>query len=314
MSSNSTKDTQCVVILLSVYKGERYLGAQLESILAQEGVDVRVIVRDDGSPDDGATLAVAQKYALENPERIHVVHGENLGFAESFSLLVRLGLSMYPEAEWFAFADQDDVWLPGKLSRAVSVLEKEPSDIPAGYCSNAMRTDEGLNPIGMSWEAGGVRLCKESALIQSYAIGCTMVFNRCAAEMYDRHRPADVRLHDFLMYQICVFLGVLRWDPESFILYRQHSSNQIGHPNAIGRMKNRLKGHFAEHVLERQNEMLLEAYGDFMTVGDRELLRRFTQYRKSWTATLRLLFDRRIRYQSRERDFFYRLKILMRCV
>lgn len=307
-------DVEGIVVLMSAYNGARYLPTQLDSILSQDYQPVTLLVRDDGSPDGGETLRILRKYEQENPLRVMVLEGENLGFADSFSELVRSALERFPNVSRFAFADQDDVWMPEKLSRAIGMMKSCPDALPVAYCSNTLRVDGDLNPIGMSWDPRKVKLSKKRALVENFATGCTMVFNREAARIYDEFRPARVGMHDFLMYQICTFLGKLIWDQESFILYRQHTSNQIGRPGPWGRMKNRLKGRFLDHVLETQNRALLESYGHLMSEEDRAMLRSFVDYKKSIWSTCRLLFDRETGYCSAEQDFFYRLKVVMRTV
>lgn len=89
-----------VIVLMSTYNGERHLVEQIESILNQEGVDVRLMIRDDGSNDK--TVEIARKYTDD------VVVGDNIGFRYSFLELIKNA----PEAEYYALADQDDIWLP----------------------------------------------------------------------------------------------------------------------------------------------------------------------------------------------------------
>ena len=57
-----------IVVLLSTYNGERFLCAQLDSLLIQEGVELKVLVRDDGSSDSTWDLLIAYKDLL--PKRL----------------------------------------------------------------------------------------------------------------------------------------------------------------------------------------------------------------------------------------------------
>ena len=50
-----------VLVLMSTYNGERFLKEQIDSILSQEGVEVRLLVRDDGSKDH--TCEILEEYA-----------------------------------------------------------------------------------------------------------------------------------------------------------------------------------------------------------------------------------------------------------
>ena len=91
-----------VVVLLSSYNGEQYIKEQVESILGQKNVRVKLLIRDDGSTD--ATPNLLSKYSqLPN---VDVVYGKNIGASNSFLWLIKNA----PECEYYSFSDQDDVW------------------------------------------------------------------------------------------------------------------------------------------------------------------------------------------------------------
>lgn len=302
-----------VVVLMSTYNGEKYLDCQIRSIMSQTGVETLLLVRDDGSRD--ATIDMLRQYAAEYSSRIEVIKGENVGYAESFSILVEEALRRYPDVKYFAFADQDDYWRSEKLHRGVShIMQTEGEcgpECPISYASNTLLVDENLVPIRMAWRPERVEVSKGRALVQNYATGCTMVFNRAAARLYADTRPAQLGIHDFYMYQMCVYLGRFIWDAESRIDYRQHGNNQLGRPSLMGRMRNRIFGRkYLDHVLQRQAEGLLQAIGSRMADDDRKVVERFCNYNKGLNR-LRLIFDRSISYDTLERDFFYRLKVLL---
>lgn len=299
-----------ITVLMSTYNGAKYLREQVDSILAQTGgVSVKLLVRDDGSKDD--TITILEQYAREFPLVVSVIRGENLGFALSFSQLIVEGLQRYPQCDYFAFADQDDVWLPEKLAKAVEMVKREAADIPVTYCSNTQLVDSDLNPIRMRWNPQTVQLTKERCLIQSFATGCTMVFNRKAATLYADYRPTVVKVHDYLMYQMCMFLGKVIWDERSFILYRQHSNNQIGSPGFKSRMEHRFHSqNYKAHTLELQNRRFLEAYKSLLSVDDIGIISNVVFYRQDWWKRLSLLFNRKIKYTKFETNFFWLLKVL----
>lgn len=298
-----------VCVLLSTYNGEKYLEEQLESLCRQEGVELKILVRDDGSKD--ATIDIIKRWQTDNPLLIDFVQGKNVGFAMSFTYLLQMAVEKYLDAEYYAFCDQDDVWLPEKLQKAIEKLHKESNDIPVTYCSNTRLVDAELRFMRMGWKKGEAQLSKERALIQSFATGCTMVFNRRAAEIYVSHLPEVIKVHDFLILQLCMFLGKVIYDENSYILYRQHGNNQIGKPGFCARWKKRMQGHYKEHVLELQNYRFLKAYKGLLSVDDIGLISRIAFYRRNMFSKLALLFDRRIRYTSIRSNFFYMLKIML---
>lgn len=298
-----------ILVLMSVFNGEKYVDEQISSIMNQEGVQTILLIRDDGSKD--STKNIIRNNILKYSDRIFLREGENWGFALSFTELLKMAYIEYSNFSYFAFADQDDVWEPQKLYSAIQFLKCESDNLPITYCSNTKLVDSNLNFMRYAWKDSTVCLTKERALIQNFATGCTMVFNRKAVELYVTHLPREVKRHDFLMYQLCMFLGKVIYDHNSYIDYRQHGNNQIGRPNFLGRMKMRKKGHYKERILEYQNKYFLEAYKDLLSVEDVGLVSRFVFYRNNIFTRLSLLFDRKIKCKGLEANIFLIMKILL---
>ena len=97
-----------VQVLMSTYNGERYIRRQIDSIMAQTGVEVYLLIRDDGSED--STVSIIQEYVEQYPDRIQIVIGKNIGWKKSFIQLLRMAGNF----DYYAFADQDDYWFPDK--------------------------------------------------------------------------------------------------------------------------------------------------------------------------------------------------------
>jgi glycosyltransferase involved in cell wall biosynthesis len=138
MSSPEHARPPRVVVLMSTYNGERFVAEQLRSILEQLPGSGRVFVRDDGSSD--STVTTIQ--AIADP-RISMTAGSNLGFGRSFLTLLAESPA---DADLVMFADQDDVWLPGKISRAWQHLQPL-GERPALYGSGQMLADAQLRPL-----------------------------------------------------------------------------------------------------------------------------------------------------------------------
>ena len=130
-----------VAVLMSTYNGEKYLREQIDSILAQEGVDVTLYIRDDGSSD--STIEIINEY-LTKTNRIKFYIGENIGVGNSFMQLV---YDCPEDYDYYAFSDQDDIWLTEKMQVAVDSL-KEYSN-PFLYCSNQILVDKNGKIIGL---------------------------------------------------------------------------------------------------------------------------------------------------------------------
>lgn len=212
----------CVQILMSSYNGERYLRQQLDSYAAQTAFDrIRVLIRDDGSTD--GTRAILEEY--REKYGFSVVYGENVGVNASYQwLLDHADL----ECAWFAFSDQDDVWLPHKIRRALEVLSAEDGTKPLLYASRSMVTDAGLQPIGLSQSAPrGAGFY--NAMLQNVCPGHTQVFNRAVLRLL-RSNPADRSVViDWWVYLLAAGLGKVCLDDDYTVLHRQHGDNAVGY-------------------------------------------------------------------------------------
>ena len=111
-----------VLVLLSSYNGEKYIKEQIDSILTQKNITVKLFIRDDGSTD--ATRNILKEY--EKYSNCVVVFGDNIGAANSFLWLIQNAHS----SGYYAFSDQDDIWDRDKLSSAISIIKSTGSTIP----------------------------------------------------------------------------------------------------------------------------------------------------------------------------------------
>lgn len=224
-AKNKTRNFRKIIVIISTYNGEKYLREQLNSILAQEDVDVSILIRDDGSID--STHRILEEYSRNNSS-IEFYTGENCGVISSFNDLVNSEkLNNY---EYIAFCDQDDVWDKDKLRIAVYALEKIKNKYPAVYCSNLMVVDEKLNQIRPKFKYIR-KYTKSMSTVQNIGAGCTQVFNQKALAMYRQGLNARMEMHDYWMTLICMFFGYVLYDPNSHIKYRQHKKNVVGAKN-----------------------------------------------------------------------------------
>lgn len=214
-----------VAILLCSYNGARFLREQLDSIQAQTHPDWKVWVSDDGSSD--GTLEILSEYRDAWGEaRLQILRGPSRGFAANFlSLVCRAEI----QADYFSYADQDDVWAPDKLGRAIERLENLGTTLPALYCSRTELVDEqgvslGLSPLFTQ------KPDFRNALVQNVGGGNTMVFNAAARQvLLAAGADLGVVAHDWWTYlAVSAAGGHIVYDPEPTLLYRQHGGNLIG--------------------------------------------------------------------------------------
>ena len=211
-----------VTILMATRNGARHLPAQLASIAGQSLRNWQLWVSDDGSTDQ--TRDIVLHFAKDHPVRL--MDGPGRGAAANFLfLLTHPDLPPGP----VAFADQDDVWHPGKLARAMTQLASGPPDRPALYAADSVVVDARLRPRGRSL-ARRVRPGFANALVENVFSGHTMVLNRAAVALARRAgAPQGIRYHDWWLYQLIAGTGGrLCLDRQAVALYRQHRANVLG--------------------------------------------------------------------------------------
>lgn len=270
-----------LAILLAVYNGAAHLAEQLDSYAAQDETDWQLWVSDDGSTD-GSREIVARFAAAQPGGKVKVIEGPRQGSAMNFRHLLDV---LPPDMPRAAFSDQDDVWLPHKLTRALQGLDAVPQEVPAIYCSRTIICDEDLHPRGASrFFRRPPGFC--NALVQNIAAGNTIVLNSAALRLVRAaNAEADeVVLHDWWVYQIVTGAGgVVISDAEPGLLYRQHDGNLVGANNGpralLMRLGMMLNGRYS--VWNSINIAALSASAHRLTGENRAILHHFACARQS---------------------------------
>ncbi len=240
MAYNSSSNQQAarhpprVVILLATYNGGTFLSDQLQSFLAQTHPNWVLFWRDDGSSDD--TVAIMEEFASQHGRCVRVTNPpDRLGATANFLLLLRIVYPMLSADDILAFSDQDDVWLPCKLSRGVAAMEAANPDVPVLYCARLVLVDAALRRIGESAKLKRVPAFPAS-LTQNIAAGCTIMLNRRAAALMASITPPPTAFHDWWCYLLVTATGgACVYDDVGVILYRQHGGNTVGMPPSMVR-------------------------------------------------------------------------------
>lgn len=205
-----------VAILLSTYNGEKYVREQMDSLLGQKYKNIEIIVRDDGSSDN--TKQILKEYAEAN-SNIKIIEGRNLGFIKSFFELLKLG-----NADYYAYADQDDIWFPNKIELAVNSLNNLDNTKPNMAFSNVDYYDVEMNFIGAGEKNKTYSFT--NSLYECVSQGMTMVINRKARDMILDNVPSRCLFHDWWTYMICSSLGEVAYDDTVTVKYRRDKKNQ----------------------------------------------------------------------------------------
>ena len=219
-----------VIVLLSTYNGERYLAEQLQSLVAQKDVSSEILVRDDGSKD--STTRILDEW--QEKGLISWYNSVNLGPGKSFIDLLRNATP----GNYYAFCDQDDVWMPEKLRLTMDKMKRVELDNPGKPViihTDMHVVDENLNVIHESfWRSSGLRpdvlrtfpyLCTCNSVN-----GCTIVMNSAARELIlEKYVEHDVIIHDVISaLTVAYYGGIIDYVDAPTVLYRQHSSNVVG--------------------------------------------------------------------------------------
>jgi len=295
-----------IAILLCTMQGVNYLPEQIDSIVGQLYNSWTIWASDDGSND--GTLSVLDHYKSKlGPQKLSVTKGPSAGYAANFlSLTCREDI----KADYFAYADQDDIWEPNKLTRALECFQSIPKNVPALYCSRTRYVDALNKEIGLS------RSYKRqpnfrNALVQSIGGGNTMVFNEAARKLICiAGSNVDVVSHDWWVYLVVSGCGgKVIFDPIASVRYRQHDCNLIGGDSSLiagfkrakmvagGRLKSWNDSNLTalqsiKILLSHENQKIFDEFSESRSKGIYSRLKgliRSGVYRQTWFGNLGLL-------------------------
>lgn len=219
-----------VDILLGAYNGEKYIQAQIESVLNQSHKNLRLIIRDDCSQD--STLEIIKKWKESHPEKIVIIPSEDRqGAKGNFSALMR-----HAQSPYVMFCDQDDVWMEGKVSKSMALMQRMEEQYgtvqPCLVHTDLKVVDQDLRPVSDSFwqyarlfprQGGGFT----RILMQNVVTGCTALMNRSLFDLMQKI-PPEALMHDWWAALVASAFGRIGALPEPTVLYRQHAKNVLG--------------------------------------------------------------------------------------
>ena len=294
-----------VAVLLSTYNGEKYVGAQIHSILTQSYKNIVLVVRDDGSSDK--TVKIVKEY-MENYSNIKLVEGKNLGFIKSFFELLKL-----EQADYYAFADQDDVWLPDKIALAVESLNKLDDSKPNMAFSNSDYYDVDMKLIKEGEK--GKTFSFTNSLYECVTQGMTMVINQKTKDTVLDYMPERVFFHDWWVYMICSGMGNVAYDDVTTVKYRRDGKNATAEGESfikllIWRIKN-LFGKDGLLDIRIQQSEYKKLFYDKLSDENKEVLDRFVREKYSLGGAIKkATYKGQIR-RSKAADFVVRVMFVL---
>jgi hypothetical protein len=305
------KSLPAVQVLLATFNGERFLREQIDSILSQDYENIHILARDDGSSDQ--TVGLLNEYAQKFPERFCIFPGNApTGSArENFLLLMKASTANY-----VCFSDQDDVWLPSKVSVTMSaMLELETQagqHTPLLVFTDLRVVNEQLVTLHESfWARMSVnpkdihRL--EKPVARGVVTGCTMMVNRTLLNLSLR-MPQDGLMHDRWISVLASVFGRSKALHDRTVLYRQHGRNLIGvgdevAPRSLRQRILESRHNASLHLLEWQNsqklaQAFLSVHAPEMPEAKRKLLLAYRSCEMSSSRSTRVATFLRYRFYS----------------
>lgn len=293
-----------ILVLMATYNGEKYLQEQLDSIFAQKSVDVSILVRDDGSTDGTSQILDSNK----STGKLDWYTGDHLNVAKGYYDLLKK--SVFYDAEYLAFSDQDDVWDIDKLECAIDRLNSIDTGILKLYYSGQRLVDSDLKFIA-NHELNRERSLKTRFVLSDFA-GCTGVFSSKLRDKVIDYEPNYILMHDTWILKVCLALGgEVIVDPESHMSYRQHGGNTVGLGRSIPAYLKQVRQYMSEYKVELQMRELINGYGDGIIEPYKEIAEWCCKYRKCHTFKKNLLNKKNIDFHNYGLNVTYKLKVLL---
>ena len=222
-----------VSIALCTYDGERFLDAQLTSLVEQSHRPDELVICDDDSSD--ATLGIIQTFADTAPFKVRLFrNSQNLGYVKNFEKAVSLC-----QGDVIFMCDQDDVWHPEKIEICLGVLDAEQTVGLVLHDFNWIDADSRPYPgpvgaygtEGLGAEALPERFRRESIEIfmRPYPrawCGCMMAFRRRFVDLIVPIFPG--KGHDDWILKLLGPVTEARFLTDKLVDYRIHGQNVNG--------------------------------------------------------------------------------------
>lgn len=283
MHSHNHHKQPLVHILMGVLNGADHLPTQLGALSRQDWTAWRLTCSDDGSMDGSRGCLRAFRDLGAQP--VTLVRGPSQGFAANYLSMMR-GLAH--DTGHVALCDQDDLWFPAKLSRAMTMLGALNAQRPALYAAARLIWDARQGTI-VPERSVVHRPSFQNALIENIAPGNTIVLNAAAARLARNaaRLAGPVFAHDWWLYLLISGAGgTIVADPRPVLLYRQHAQNVIGAGHGIaGHLRRKmgvLNGDYRRRI--STNIAAMRRCGMYLTEENRDILARFAAAQEGRSA------------------------------
>jgi glycosyltransferase involved in cell wall biosynthesis len=207
-----TTDTPLVSVALCTYNGQQFLPAQLDTLLAQDYINLEIVVVDDHSTDN--TWRILQNYAQRDARIKLFRNDKNVGYIRNFERAIKLC-----SGELIALSDQDDIWETTKITTMANAIEDH---IMVYHDSDFI--DERDERIGKITMASKFRMYEGQScipfIISNCVSGHATLFKR---ELVKYMFPfTENNYHDWWMSYVAFNVGKVKFIDKVLVHYRQH--------------------------------------------------------------------------------------------
>lgn len=275
-----------IAVLLSSYNGEHYIEEQIESIYRQSFKDFQLYIRDDGSNETFRD----KLHTLQKKYDFVLYEGDNIGFVGSFMWLLR----NVKEADYYAFADQDDIWKEEKLEKAISWFEEglktgtvkgsRPALFHSAYEIASDIT--GKNTIFFFPDKG---YDFGRSITENHYSGFSMMINRPLRNFMIRGNDEKIGYHDWWAAMIVQAFGTAHSDDVVMAVHRAHGDN-VTTFNLSTRIKWLIRSLKEESDIHKRTVEFNRCFGDRLRSRDKRVLDMFTGGKYNLIYALRKCF------------------------
>ncbi len=209
-------------ILMATFNGEKYISAQLDSIILQTREDWHLYIIDDASSDK--TVEIINKYIKKDPDKITLFENKknNGNICENFFFLIEKS-----KGELVFFADQDDIWKRDKLEEMSKLFKANKPMLVFSDMTVIDKRDNITAPSFVKMQALDVKhLTLRKLLVQNCVTGCSMAVNRSLLNIIKA--PFSLPLHDWWIACCAVLKGEIIYCKKAYTYYRKHDKNVRG--------------------------------------------------------------------------------------
>ncbi|HED2737217.1 glycosyltransferase family 2 protein [Klebsiella michiganensis] len=310
-------------VLLATYNGSKFVKEQIASVLTNfdklSGVNCRLLVSDDGSSDN--TVTIINELERDDSRITLVDKAKKGGVRQNFNYLIN-----NCDADYIFFCDQDDLWLPNKMSIFLDrflLIEKDYTG-PVLVHSDLCVADKNLSPVNISmfdYQKINKRPSFTELIVSNSVTGCVMACNRSLLNDIKNSQISNSIMHDWYVGIYAAAFGRISFIDNSLILYRQHGGNQVGAKsfstkdifNIVG-VKDKLSAaRLSVQKTHEQAILFFDEFGEKLESDKRKDLQDFiASFHTDFLCRLKLFLRRGFRKTGRLRNCIFFLVYVLK--